>query len=72
MLPGFQHKAHIIVDCIYLIQRSSIPEPFLSCCVPELQLYTDPRFHLQEVNVEVNTYCLVDGLHKQVLCVAFQ
>lgn len=48
------------------------PEPLLSSCVPELQLNTDPRLHLQEVNIEVYTHSLVDGLQEQVFSVALQ
>lgn len=50
----------------------SSPEPLLSSCVPELQLNTDPLLHLQEVNVEVYTHCLVDGLQEQVFSVALE
>ena len=52
--------------------RQSSPEPLLPGCVPELQLDTDPRLHLQEVNIKVYTYCLVDRLQEHVLSVALQ
>lgn len=51
---------------------ASSPEPFLPGCVPELQLDADARLHLQEVNVEVYTHRLVDGLQEHVFCVALQ
>lgn len=43
---------------------SSSPEPLLSSCVPELQLDPDPRFHLQEVDIEVYTHRLVDAFQE--------
>lgn len=51
---------------------SSSPEPLLPGCVPELQLDTNPRLHLQEVHIEVNTHRLVYGLQEQVFSVALQ
>lgn len=51
---------------------SSSPEPLLSSCVPELQLDTDACLHLQEVNIEVYTHSLVNGLQEQVFSVALQ
>lgn len=51
---------------------SPSPEPLLSSCVPELQFDTNPRLHLQEVNIKVYTHRLVDGLQEQVFSVALQ
>lgn len=61
---------HLLTICGKI--GSSSPEPLLSSCVPELQLDTDPRLHLQEVNIEVHTHRLVDGLQEQVFSVALQ
>lgn len=52
--------------------RCCSPESLLPSCVPELQLDTDPRLHLQEVNVEIYTHCLIDGPQEQILSVALQ
>lgn len=57
---------------IYHKMSSSSPEPLLSSCVPELELDTDSWLHLKEVNIEVYTHRLVDGLQEQVLSVALQ
>lgn len=75
---NIHHKSSII--CLTVLYKeaykawtsASSPEPLLPGCVPELQLDTDPRLHLQEVDVEVHPNRLVDGLQERVFGVTLQ
>lgn len=54
------------------VQCASSPEPLLARRVPELQLHSHPRLHVQKAHVEVHPHRLVGGVQERVFSVALE